>query len=102
MICINELEGGGVEGIAPESSKVELEAKVSEKSSALVEGRTAVEPSEEIRGGKEEEAKFELTFFAKCQKEREEEEPARLLHFLRRKEFFVSRRTDFARFREEI
>ena len=102
ILGINELEGGGVGGIAPESSRVELEAKVSEKSSALAEGKTAVEPSEEIREGKEEEAKLELTFFAKCQKGREEEEPARLLHFLRRKEFLVSRRTDFARFWEEI
>src|SRR6201990_2421397 len=40
-------------------------------------------PSEDIKGGKEEEAKLELTFFAKCQKEREEEEPETLLHFLR-------------------
>ena len=59
------MEGGGVGGIAPESSRVELEAKVSEKSSALAEGKTAVEPSEEIRGGKKEEAKLELTFFCK-------------------------------------
>ena len=38
-----------------------------------------MEPSGEMRGGKEEEAKLELTFLEKCQKEREEEEPARLL-----------------------
>ena len=79
------MEGGGVGGIAPESSRVELEAKVSEKSSALAEGKTTVEPSEEIRGGKEDETKLELTFFAKCQKGPEEKEPARLLSFLRRK-----------------
>ena len=61
-----------------------------------------MEPSGEMRGGKEEQAKLELTFLEKCQKEREEEEPERLLHFLRRNEFFVSRRIDFARFRDEI
>ena len=58
-------------------------------------------PSKDITGGKEEEAKLEFTFFAKCQKEREEEEPERLLHFLRRKVVFY-RRIDFARFRDEI
>ena len=62
----------------------------------------AVVPSEETRGGKEEETKLELTFFAKCQKEREEEDPESLSHFLRRKEFLVSRRIDLARFRDEI
>ena len=41
-----------------------------------------MEPSREMRGGKEEQAKLELTFLGKCQKEREEEEPERLLHFL--------------------
>ena len=51
---------------------------------------------------KKEEAMLELTFFEKCQKEREEEEPERLLHFLRRKEFLVLRSIDFARFRNEI
>ena len=48
-------------------------------------------PSEDINGGKEEEAKLVLTFLAKCQKEREEEEPERLLHFLLRNEFLVLR-----------
>ena len=62
----------------------------------------AAVPSEEIGGGKEEEAKLELTFFAKCQEGRAEEEPERLLHLRRRKEFLVSRRIDFARFRDEI
>jgi hypothetical protein len=61
-----------------------------------------VEPSELIRGGKEEEAKLELTFLAKCQKERDEVEPERLLHFLRIKESLALRRVDLARFREEI
>src|SRR6201990_3048572 len=97
IIGIIELEGVEGGGIAPESSKVELEANVLAKSSALEEGKTAVVPSEDIKGRKEEEAKLELTFFAKCQKEREEE-PERLLHFLRRKEFLVLRRIDFARF----
>ena len=54
------------------------------------------------RGGKEEEAKLELTFFAKCQKGREEIEPERLLHFKLRKEFLVLRRIDLERFRDEI
>ena len=37
----------------------------------------AVVPSEDTKEGKKEEAKLELTFFTKCQKEREEEEPER-------------------------
>ena len=59
-------------------------------------------PSGGTKEGKEEEAMLESTFFAKCQKERGEEEPERLLHFLRRKEFLVLRSIDFARFRNEI
>ena len=78
ILGIIELEGVEGGGIAPKSSKVELEAKVWAKSSASEEGKTPVVPSEDINGGKEEEAKLELTFFAKCQKEREEEEPERL------------------------
>ena len=59
-------------------------------------------PSEDIKGGKEEETKLELTFFAKCQKGREKKDLERLLHLRRRKEFLISRRMDFARFRDEI
>ena len=92
ILSRNELEGVEGVGTAPESSKVELEAKVWAKSSALEEGKTAVVPSEDTRGGKEEEAKLELTFFAKCQKGSEEVEPERLLHFKRRKQFLVLRR----------
>src|ERR1700755_826644 len=57
---IIELEG--VEGgeIAPESSKVELDAKVRAKSSALEEGKTAVVRSEDIKGWNKKEAKLEL------------------------------------------
>ena len=61
ILGINELKEEG--GIAPESSKFELEAKVWAKSSALEEGKTAVVPLEDTRGAKEEEAKLELTFF---------------------------------------
>ena len=61
-----------------------------------------MEPSGEMRGEKEEEAKLELIFLEKCQKEREEEEPERILHILRRNEFLVLRRIDFAQFRDEI
>ena len=58
---------------------------------------------EDTRGGKEKETKLELTFFfTKCQKEPEEEEPERLFHFLREKEFLVLRMIDVARFRDEI
>ena len=53
-----EVEGGGV---APKSSKVELEAKVWAKSSVLEEGKTTVIPSKDTKGGKEEEAKLQLT-----------------------------------------
>ena len=62
----------------------------------------AVVPSEETRGMKEEEAKLELTVFAKCQKGRKEEEPERLLHLRRRNDYLVSRRIDFERFWDEI
>src|ERR1700755_1760937 len=51
ILGINELEGVEEGGIAPESSKVELEANVLAKSSALVEGKMAVVPSEETRKG---------------------------------------------------
>ena len=37
-------------------------------SSALEEGKTAVELSEDTKGGKEEEAKLELTFFPNARK----------------------------------
>ena len=77
---MNELERVEEEGIVPELPKDVLEAKVWAKSSALEEVKTAVQSSEDSRGGKEEEAKLELTVFAKCQKGREEE-PERLLHF---------------------
>ena len=75
---------------------------MSEEFSFIEEGKIAVVPSGDNKGGKVEEAKLELIFFAKCQKEREFEEPERLLHFLWRKEFLVSRRIDFTRFRDEI
>ena len=55
----------------------------------------AVLPSEDTRGGKEEEAKLELIFFAKCQKRREKVEPEILLHFKLRMEFLVLRRDRF-------
>src|ERR1700755_1596553 len=42
ILGINELEGVEGGGIAQESSKVELEAKLWAKSSALEEGKTAV------------------------------------------------------------
>ena len=58
------------------------------KTSSLEEGKTAVVPSEDTKGGKEEEAKLELKFFKKCQKEHEEEEPERLLHFYGEKSFW--------------
>ena len=83
ILGINELERVEGEGTAPESSKVELEAKIWAKSLALEEGKTAVVSSEDTKGGKVDEEKLELTFFAKCHKGREEE-PERLLHFLQR------------------
>ena len=43
---IRKREGGGVGGEAPESSRVELEAKVKAKSSAFSEDEVMVEPSE--------------------------------------------------------
>ena len=38
--------------------------------------------------------KVRADIFAKCQKAREEEQPERILHLLRRKEFLVLRRID--------
>ena len=52
IIGINELEGIEGGGITPESSKVELVAKVWAKSSALEEGKTEVVPSEILKEGK--------------------------------------------------
>ena len=72
------------------------------KSSALETDVTAVEPSGEQRGGKDEEVKLLDMFLARCQKSFGELEFARLLHFLWMKEFLVSRRIDLARFRAEI
>ena len=68
LLGIIELEGVEGGGIAPESSKVELESKVLAKSSALEEGKTAVVPSDDIKGGKEEEVKLELTFLQNARK----------------------------------
>ncbi len=62
---------------------------------------TAVEPSGKQRGGKDEEVTLLEMFLARCQKYFGELEFDRLLHFLWMKEFFVSRRTDLARFRAE-
>ncbi len=63
---------------------------------------TAVEPSGEQRGGKDEDVKLLEMFLARCQMSFGELEFDRLLHFLWMKEFLLSRRTDLARFREEI
>ena len=60
IFSINELEGVEGGGIAPESTKVC--AKSSD------EGKTAVVPSEGTRGGKEKEAKLELTFLKNARK----------------------------------
>ena len=62
------MRGGGEGGTAPESSKVELLAKVWEKSLALSKEEMTVEPSERKRGGKEEEEKLLEIFLASCQK----------------------------------
>ncbi len=63
---------------------------------------TAVAPSGEHRGGKDEEVKLLEMFLARCHKSFGELEFAKLLHFLCMKEFLVSRRTDLARFRADI
>ena len=68
ILGVNELEGVEGVGIALESPNVQLKPKVLAKSSALEEDKTADVPSEDSGGGKEEEAKIELTFLAKCQR----------------------------------
>ena len=55
--------------IASISSKVELVAKISERV-IFEEGKMAIVLKENTNGEKEEEAKFEWTFFANCLKER--------------------------------
>ena len=50
ILGMTVFEGGGDGGTAPESSKVELEEKVSTKSSALSVEETAIEPSHRKRG----------------------------------------------------
>ena len=55
ILGINELKGGEGAGIALESSKVELEAKVWAKSSALQENKMAIILWEDTKDGKEEE-----------------------------------------------
>ena len=96
------LDGGGDGGTAPESSKVELEEKVSTKSSALSVEETAIESSDRKRGGKDDEVKLLERFLARCQKEREEFELESSEHLLRMKLFLADRRIDFARFRATI
>ena len=65
-------EGGGVGGLAPVSSKVELAAKFWAKSSALKKADTAVEPSGWSKGKKDEKVKLLETLLVICQKSREE------------------------------
>ena len=59
-------------GSSPESSKVELEAKVSTKRFALSVEEIAIVSSERKRGGKEDTEKLLERFFARCQKVRGE------------------------------
>ena len=59
-----------------------------------------VVPSEETRGGKEEEAKLELTFFSKMPERARRRGTRKIIAFAT--EFLLSRRIDFARFRDEI
>ncbi len=60
---------------------------------------TAVETSGEQREGKDEEVKLLEMFLARSQNSFGELEFDMLLHFLRMKEFLLSRRTDLVRFR---
>ena len=82
ILGMTKLDGGRDGGTAPESSKVELEEKVSMKSSALSVEETAIESSDRKRGGKEDEVKLLERFLARCQKEREEFELESSEHLL--------------------
>ncbi len=57
---------------------------------------TAVDPSGEQSGGKDEEVKLLEMFMTRCYKSFGDLEFDRLLHFLCTKKFSVSRRTDLA------
>ena len=87
-------EAGGVGGICPVSSKVEMVTKVWEKSLGLEKGWS--------KGGKDGEVKLLEVFLARCQKSRDELELERFWHYLLMKEFLVSWKIGLDWLRSEI
>src|SRR5678816_3865873 len=94
---IGEGEGGGM----PESSKVELEENRRPKRLAFSVGELATEPSDRIRGAKDDLQKLLEMFLARGQKDLLVGDPRRLAHFRLMKARFARRRVSLQRFLAE-
>src|SRR5678815_2179124 len=92
-------EGGG-RGM-PESSRVELEENRRPKRLAFSVGVLATEPSERIRGGKNDLQKLLEMFLARGQKDLSVGEPTRSEHFRLMKVRFARQRVSLKRFLAE-
>src|SRR5678815_5434630 len=91
--------GGGI-GM-PESSRVELEENRRPKRLAFSVGELAIEPSDRIRGGKDDLQKLLEMFLARGQKDLSVGEPRRSAHFRLMKVRFARRRVSLQRFLAE-
>src|ERR1044072_3566040 len=94
-------EGVGVGGGLPESSRVELEENMRPKRLAFSVGMLATEPSERIRGGKEDLQKLLEMFLARGQKDFSVGEFRSSVHLRLVKVCFARRRISLQRFRSE-
>src|ERR1700755_2710653 len=98
---MGHLRGEGVGGGLPESSRVELEENKMPKRLAFSVGVLATEPSERIRGGKEDLQKLLRDVFGKRPKDLSVGEFKSSAHLLLVKACFVRRRISLQRFRAE-
>src|SRR6201990_2331481 len=98
---MGHLRGEGVGGGLPESSRVELEENKMPKRLAFSVGVLATEPSERIRGGKEDLQKLLEMFLARGQKDLSVGEIKSSAHLLLVKACFARRRISLQRFRAE-
>src|SRR5678815_805174 len=94
---IGHLRGEGGIGV-PESSRVELEENRRPKRLAFSVGELATEPSDRIRGGKDDLQKLLEMFLARGQKDLSVGEPRRLTHFRLMKARFARRKVSLQRF----